>query len=220
MAGSRSSRNRGRGSSSIRPRPNEFGLPLVRGPFPSLTAAKEAIETTREKDRSRRRWPSGSGRRRRPGRRGRRRRPRWNRQGGRQSRAAGHEPEPESPRPSRAAVAPRPQAAQPAAPALIAKLEALGFDDAEAVRRVRDRGWRAAIVAPRSDGRSSRRRRASDRSIRPSSGRRRCWCRRGRELDVGGPRRSAEPPIEGLDRTRPHREHEEPPRARRSGQAG
>jgi len=27
---------------------NEFGLPLVRGPFPSLTAAKEAIETTRE----------------------------------------------------------------------------------------------------------------------------------------------------------------------------
>ena len=24
---------------------NEFGLPLVRGPFPSLTAAKEAIET-------------------------------------------------------------------------------------------------------------------------------------------------------------------------------
>ncbi len=27
---------------------NEFGLPLVRGPFPSLTAAKEAIETARE----------------------------------------------------------------------------------------------------------------------------------------------------------------------------
>src|SRR6187401_875723 len=26
---------------------NEFGLPLVRGPFPSLTAAKEAIETAR-----------------------------------------------------------------------------------------------------------------------------------------------------------------------------
>ncbi len=27
---------------------NEFGLPLVRGPFPSLTAAKEAIEQARE----------------------------------------------------------------------------------------------------------------------------------------------------------------------------
>ena len=27
---------------------NEFGLPLVRGPFPSLTAAKQAIETARE----------------------------------------------------------------------------------------------------------------------------------------------------------------------------
>jgi hypothetical protein len=27
---------------------NEFGLPLVRGPFPSLTAAKEAIETARD----------------------------------------------------------------------------------------------------------------------------------------------------------------------------
>ena len=27
---------------------NEFGLPLVRGPFPSLTAAKEAIEGARE----------------------------------------------------------------------------------------------------------------------------------------------------------------------------
>jgi hypothetical protein len=27
---------------------NEFGLPLVRGPFPSLGAAKEAIETARE----------------------------------------------------------------------------------------------------------------------------------------------------------------------------
>lgn len=27
---------------------NEFGLPLVRGPYPSLTAAKEAIEATRE----------------------------------------------------------------------------------------------------------------------------------------------------------------------------
>src|SRR4051794_14345832 len=27
---------------------NEFGLPLVRGPFPSLTAAKEAIEDARE----------------------------------------------------------------------------------------------------------------------------------------------------------------------------
>src|SRR5262245_65343469 len=27
---------------------NEFGLPLVRGPFPSLTAAKEAIESARE----------------------------------------------------------------------------------------------------------------------------------------------------------------------------
>jgi hypothetical protein len=27
---------------------NDFGLPLVRGPFPSLTAAKEAIENTRE----------------------------------------------------------------------------------------------------------------------------------------------------------------------------
>jgi hypothetical protein len=27
---------------------NDFGLPLVRGPFPSLTAAKEAIEDTRE----------------------------------------------------------------------------------------------------------------------------------------------------------------------------
>ncbi len=27
---------------------NDFGLPLVRGPFASLTAAREAIETTRE----------------------------------------------------------------------------------------------------------------------------------------------------------------------------
>src|SRR3954447_9297275 len=27
---------------------NEFGLPLVRGPFPSLKAAKDAIETARE----------------------------------------------------------------------------------------------------------------------------------------------------------------------------
>src|SRR5689334_25344731 len=27
---------------------NEFGLPLVRGPFPSLTAAKAAIESARE----------------------------------------------------------------------------------------------------------------------------------------------------------------------------
>jgi len=27
---------------------DEFGLPLVRGPFPSLTAAREAIETTRD----------------------------------------------------------------------------------------------------------------------------------------------------------------------------
>ena len=26
---------------------NEFGLPLVRGPFPSLTAAREAIEVAR-----------------------------------------------------------------------------------------------------------------------------------------------------------------------------
>src|SRR3954471_1537134 len=29
---------------------NEFGLPLVRGPFPSLGAAKDAIETAREDD--------------------------------------------------------------------------------------------------------------------------------------------------------------------------
>src|SRR5688500_18028044 len=27
---------------------NEFGLPLVRGPYPTLTAAKEAIETAKD----------------------------------------------------------------------------------------------------------------------------------------------------------------------------
>ena len=27
---------------------NEFGLPLVRGPYPSLTAAREAIEAARD----------------------------------------------------------------------------------------------------------------------------------------------------------------------------
>ena len=42
---------------------NEFGLPLVRGPFPSLTAAKEAIETAREQGRSNRHWRTGSARR-------------------------------------------------------------------------------------------------------------------------------------------------------------
>ena len=40
---------------------NEFGLPLVRGPFPSLTAAKEAIEAAASRVRSSRRWPDRIG---------------------------------------------------------------------------------------------------------------------------------------------------------------
>jgi hypothetical protein len=115
---------------------NEFGLPLVRGPFPSLTAAREAIESAREEgpvtspladrledaakgtpaaakpDRGR-----GSGQT----------------AGGKAAAASEPEPEPEPPEPTWLRGL-KPVGRQRARD-LIARLEALGIDDAEAVAR-------------------------------------------------------------------------------------
>jgi hypothetical protein len=120
---------------------NEFGLPLVRGPFPSLTAAKEAIETAREEG------PVTSPLAERMGEAGRA-------EPGQKTASMGHraskagadaaeverdevEPEEDEPEPER-----EPQWLRSLKPLsrqrardLIEKLESLGFDDAEAIAR-------------------------------------------------------------------------------------
>jgi hypothetical protein len=136
---------------------NEFGLPLVRGPFPSLTAAKDAIETARVAG------PVSSP------------------LVGRFGEAAKPEPEPEpkptaasSPATEAAPAAPGPEAPErerEAAPEpeplpapeplwlrqlkpvsrqrardMIEKLDALGFDDAEAIARSEIADGAPAIV--------------------------------------------------------------------------
>jgi len=133
---------------------NEFGLPLVRGPFPSLTAAKEAIETAREEG------PVTSPLAERIGE-GAKPEPQREavaaRRGDRKVAADTHDTdleEPEEPAPEEPEEpAPEPQWLRGLKPLsrqrardLIAKLESLGFDDAEAIARSEVADGEPAIV--------------------------------------------------------------------------
>jgi hypothetical protein len=133
---------------------NEFGLPLVRGPFPSLTAAKEAIESTREEgpvrsplaERIEEAAADPQGQAAAPNQSHEGTPPTPMRRAS-ESRPAesGREPEPE--------VAPEPlwlrqlkPMSRQRARELIEKLETLGFDDAEAIARSEVADGAPAIV--------------------------------------------------------------------------
>jgi len=125
---------------------NEFGLPLVRGPFPSLTAAKEAIETAREEG------PVTSPLAERIGEAAKpepQREPVAAGRGDRKVAADTQDTELEEPE----EPAPEPQWLRGLKPLsrqrardLIAKLESLGFDDAEAIARSEVADGEPAIV--------------------------------------------------------------------------
>jgi hypothetical protein len=127
---------------------NEFGLPLVRGPFPSLTAAKEAIETAREEG------PVTSPLAERIGEAGQAEPARETASAGRPDRKAAADTEdteleePEAPAPE-----PEPQWLRGLKPLsrqrardLIEKLESLGFDDAAAIARSEIADGEPAVV--------------------------------------------------------------------------
>jgi hypothetical protein len=132
---------------------NEFGLPLVRGPFPSLTAAKEAIETAREEgpvtsplaERMGEAWKAGPGQKTASAVR---------RAGKADTDAADlerDEPEPEPlPEPEPEPEPPwlrnlKPLSRQRARD-LMEKLESLGFDDADAIARSEIADGEPAVV--------------------------------------------------------------------------
>jgi hypothetical protein len=127
---------------------NEFGLPLVRGPFPSLTAAKEAIETARDEG------PVTSPLAERIGAAAKPEPEREPVAAGRRDRnvaADTQDTEPEEP--EEPAPEPEPQWLRGLKPLsrqrardLIAKLESLGFDDAEAIARSEVADGEPAIV--------------------------------------------------------------------------
>jgi hypothetical protein len=162
---------------------NEFGLPLVRGPFPSLTAAREAIEVARGEgtvtspladriEQARAEPAAGSKQKPDEGRRSRAK--------GGDAKAAGADADepgapPESPEP------PEPRwfrdlkpAGRTRAAEMIARLRALDIDDAEAVAR-------AEVV----DGRPALARLALERRLR-------------RAADANTPRRAVRDAIEAF----------------------
>ena len=122
---------------------NEFGLPLVRGPFPSLTAAKEAIETAREEG------PVTSPLAERMGEAGKAEPERKTasavrRAGNADTDAAdveGDEPEPEPQWLRNLKPLSRQRARD-----LVEKLESLGFDDADAIARSEIADGEPAVV--------------------------------------------------------------------------
>ena len=125
---------------------NEFGLPLVRGPFPSLTAAKEAIETAREEG------PVTSPLAERIGEAAKpepQREPVAAGRGDRKVAADTHDTdleEPEEPAPEPQWLRGLKPLSRQRARDLIAKLESLGFDDAEAIARSEVADGEPAIV--------------------------------------------------------------------------
>ena len=126
---------------------NEFGLPLVRGPFPSLTAAKEAIDTAREagpvasplaerleeaaKAKPKGETPAAKGRAGRPAADEGQTEPE---DAGAEDAGAAEPDEPE-PEPEPAWLRGLKPVSRQRARDLIEKLESLGFDDAEAIAR-------------------------------------------------------------------------------------
>ena len=127
---------------------NEFGLPLVRGPFPSLTAAKEAIETVRDEGPVRSPLAERIGEAAKPDPE---REPVAAGRGDRKVAADTQDTEPEEP--EEPAPEPEPQWLRGLKPLsrqrardLIAKLESLGFDDAEAIARSEVADGEPAIV--------------------------------------------------------------------------
>ena len=136
---------------------NEFGLPLVRGPFPSLTAAREAIEVARGEgpatsplaDRIEQASAGPTA-----GSKDAGRRPRRAIEGGAakpdvadaSAAKAPIEP-PEPTRAARATLVPRPQARRPQAGSrVIARLRALDVEEAEAVARAEVVDGRPALA--------------------------------------------------------------------------
>lgn len=126
---------------------NEFGLPLVRGPFPSLTAAKEAIETAREEG------PVTSPLAERMGEAGKAEPERKTasavrRAGNADTDAADverDEPEPE-PEPEPQWLRNLKPLSRQRARDLVEKLESLGFDDADAIARSEIADGEPAVV--------------------------------------------------------------------------
>src|SRR5262249_47306354 len=132
---------------------NEFGLPLVRGPFPSLTAAKEAIETAREggpvtsplagrieeaakapakgEAAAVAAWPA---------------RETVPEDGGEKPEAGQPEPETEQPPPEPLWLRQLKPVSRQRARDLIERLASLGFDDAEAIARSEIAGGEPAVV--------------------------------------------------------------------------
>ena len=169
---------------------NEFGLPLVRGPFPSLTAAREAIEVARDEgtvtspladriEQARAEPAAGS---KKPDE-------------GRTARAAADAVAPEAPLEPPEPPEPRwfrdlKPAGRKRAAEMIARLRALDIDEAEAVARAEVVDGRPALarLAPR------RRPRAPDPGGRPvrrlTATRSR---RRARTTRLGAPRRDRLP---------------------------
>jgi hypothetical protein len=131
---------------------NEFGLPLVRGPFPSLTAAKEAIETAREAG------PVSSPLAERIGEAAKAEPERQTASPGRRDRKAeadAEEAEGEAVEPEEDEPAPEPEPqwlrglkplSRQRARDLMGKLESLGFEDAEAIARSEVADGEPAVV--------------------------------------------------------------------------